>query len=1000
MKGRLAIRKPKNYYKSKENQLIELENLYEKFKLKSLEDWVKISRRKIYHNIGRSLLQNYSNDKKKLFKTIYPNFPWKFNEKNENANKYFQNIENQRQFMNDLSQKLNLKSIDDWMNVSRNKIIENGGKSLILYFYSNDMKKLLTNIFPFHPWPFLNNLNINLNDNLNNNLINNNNNFVNNNLNNENKNLNNDNKKNINKKEKKIKKLKIKEEKITKNKSDNEDNNINNNNNNNDNKIKKDRKTIEYFEKKENQQKYMDNLFKKLKLKSIEDWKNISTNQIIQNGGQNLLIYHYYNNIPFFLQSIYPNYPWTFDEFSLINSKEFFQSIFNQRIFIDNLYYKLKLKSIDEWFLIGAKKEIILNGGFHLIKFYLNDLFKLMSAIYPNFPIENNEKKDMKKVKSKKYFEKIENQRNFMENLYKKFELNSLDDWLKISRKKLILNGGKNLIFYIYLNDYKKLLTTIFQDHKFNFQFDHEILSRKSKNEYFKSIENQRNFMGNLYKKFELNSLDDWLNISKNRIIKEGGGSLFSSFYYSFSQLLTTIFPFYPFSFIENFNNENNNKNNDKNDKINLNIKNDNLNIENNIKNENINNNINNNLNEITRKEKKKITTTNIIIENQRKFMDNFYYNFKLNSFDDWLKISTNKIIKNGGRSIINFYHFHLEKLFSTIYPNYKWLCHYLFLKKLNKKKKLKENFQLIEKQRLFADHFFYQLKLKKLDDWLKISKQKWKKNGAFSLLVIYHHRLEKLLSAIYPNFPWNFEELIKTKKKIQSIDYQRKLMEEIFIKLNLKSVDDWLKISTRKFRRRGGEKLYSFYHYNYYLLLSSIYPNHLWKFSLKRNDHSFDFHLLKIKYYKEKFSIMEKKDWYRIGKDFNLFSSLQLIYQSEIWKKKLFNLRDKRIKQRILFIFTQKIFKKYLQYENYKHPHLNALEFDVFIPSLNLAIEYQGEQHYNDIPAGFESLESNQLRDKRKEQLSFDNLIKIIYIPYWWDQTLPSLFPSFKILQ
>ena len=43
--------------------------------------------------------------------------------------------------------------------------------------------------------------------------------------------------------------------------------------------------------------------------------------------------------------------------------------------------------------------------------------------------------------------------------------------------------------------------------------------------------------------------------------------------------------------------------------------------------------------------------------------------------------------------------------------------------------------------------------------------------------------------------------------------------------------------------------------------------------------------------------------------------------------------------------------------YENYKHPLFKfqteyLMELDVYLPSLNLALEYQGEQHYSAIYA------------------------------------------------
>ena len=67
------------------------------------------------------------------------------------------------------------------------------------------------------------------------------------------------------------------------------------------------------------------------------------------------------------------------------------------------------------------------------------------------------------------------------------------------------------------------------------------------------------------------------------------------------------------------------------------------------------------------------------------------------------------------------------------------------------------------------------------------------------------------------------------------------------------------------------------------------------------------------------------------------------------------------------------------------------ALPFDFYIPSLNICIEYDGEQHYN--PVKFknqseEEIENNYKitvkHDNIKTQYCLDNDIKLIRIPYW----------------
>ncbi len=61
----------------------------------------------------------------------------------------------------------------------------------------------------------------------------------------------------------------------------------------------------------------------------------------------------------------------------------------------------------------------------------------------------------------------------------------------------------------------------------------------------------------------------------------------------------------------------------------------------------------------------------------------------------------------------------------------------------------------------------------------------------------------------------------------------------------------------------------------------------------------------------------------------------------------------------------------------NYKHPTVNhpnsnqPIEFDIYIPSLNLAIEYQGEHHYKPDFRNTELFQLQQQRDQSKRKVS-----------------------------
>ncbi len=65
-------------------------------------------------------------------------------------------------------------------------------------------------------------------------------------------------------------------------------------------------------------------------------------------------------------------------------------------------------------------------------------------------------------------------------------------------------------------------------------------------------------------------------------------------------------------------------------------------------------------------------------------------------------------------------------------------------------------------------------------------------------------------------------------------------------------------------------------------------------------------------------------------------------------------------------------------------------MEFDIFIPNLSLAFEYQGEQHYKD--RYIFSSAPYKARDKEKRRLAADYGISLVEVPYWWDKQKESL--------
>jgi hypothetical protein len=67
---------------------------------------------------GNSVLRHYGGSVVKLMATVYPEYewlPWKFEHSPKN---YWENVSNQRRFMDWAAKELNVKDMSDWYNVS------------------------------------------------------------------------------------------------------------------------------------------------------------------------------------------------------------------------------------------------------------------------------------------------------------------------------------------------------------------------------------------------------------------------------------------------------------------------------------------------------------------------------------------------------------------------------------------------------------------------------------------------------------------------------------------------------------------------------------------------------------------------------------------------------------------------------------------------------------------------------------------------------------------
>lgn len=184
---------------------------------------------------------------------------------------------------------------------------------------------------------------------------------------------------------------------------------------------------------------YVNQLGKELGLKRMEDWYSITVKDIQSKCGQYIL--DKYNRSPsILLQSVYPNHKWILHQFERV-PKGHWDVKENQREFMNWLGKELGFEQMDDWYKLSLK-EIQEKGGSTLAVKYENSPSKLMQSVYPQHPWILH-----KFRVTKGYWDKKENQEQFMAWMGKELGVKQMEDWYKVTMKDIREKGGNSLLF-------------------------------------------------------------------------------------------------------------------------------------------------------------------------------------------------------------------------------------------------------------------------------------------------------------------------------------------------------------------------------------------------------------------------------------------------------------------------------------------------------------------------------------------------------------------------
>jgi len=357
---------------------------------------------------------------------------------------------------------------------------------------------------------------------------------------------------------------------------------------------------------------------------------------------------------------------------------------------------------------------------------------------------------------------------------------------------------------------------------------------------------------------------------------------------------------------------------------------------------------------------------------------------------DQYYRVTNQIVIDNGGSGLLARFNGSLIALMKQVFPEKNW--------DPIKFQKVPQNYWSSEdNQKRFMEGLGKKLGIKmvgeekEMEKWYQISSQVIHENGGGALLSLYYNSLSALLKGVFPSFPWNLSLFRKTPQNYwASLENQRNFMDNMGRKLGIDPAKDndsmalWYRVKAATLTENGGIGILTYYKGSLFTLFSKVYPNYewnMWKFSSGTNiDFKSNSVALKelFDYMENALGIKDKMEWTQVttdslrklgvlrhfSKNGGMTRMVCLRYPEVDWDATGFKAKKgfRKASQAWLTSLLQSLFPNQHILENYSPLNLalkekakeekeegkekesnQSLQLDIFLPSLNLAFEYQG---------------------------------------------------------
>eukprot|EP01114_Cavostelium_apophysatum_P016603 TRINITY_DN4763_c0_g1_i1.p1 TRINITY_DN4763_c0_g1~~TRINITY_DN4763_c0_g1_i1.p1 ORF type:complete len:587 (+),score=113.21 TRINITY_DN4763_c0_g1_i1:111-1871(+) len=288
---------PLNYWCDPNNQKEFMNVISSRLGISRWQDWYSVTRADIVRAKGAGLLARFNNSPSRMITSLLPEYDWEEMDFHAVPSKFWRDAKNRLLFGKRLESRLQIKKWEDWYEITCEDIIDNGGSTLLANYYGYSPSRMITTLFPEHPW----NLSM----------------------------------------------FRC--------------------------------APMNYWSDSLNQRRFLDTLSKALHVEKLEDWYNVTVQDVVRNGGSTLLAKHGHSTMSM-LKTFYPNFPWK--QYLFRQKKKVVWSETEARQFLEEFAAKQNIVFPSDWSKV-SKTFIKQKGGASLLN-QTGSLRKAPSLAFPS----------------------------------------------------------------------------------------------------------------------------------------------------------------------------------------------------------------------------------------------------------------------------------------------------------------------------------------------------------------------------------------------------------------------------------------------------------------------------------------------------------------------------------------------------------------------------------------------------------------------------------------